>query len=130
MPWSWPRGYCHGALRACLRLAGPYGQRGAAWGAGDRDGALAALEPSPRRLAAFSLAVDQPVTAAAALRRLAGDDRARPVLAARLAWRQGRLTDALQALDTAAAPGPPPAHPLTAEQALTAGSMITGSSAG
>jgi hypothetical protein len=33
--------------------------------------------------------------------RLARDDRRRPVLAARLAWREGRLTEALQALDHA-----------------------------
>jgi hypothetical protein len=33
--------------------------------------------------------------------RLPGDDKARPVLAARLAWREGRLTDALRALDHA-----------------------------
>ncbi|HEV2255430.1 MAG TPA: glycosyltransferase family 4 protein, partial [Streptosporangiaceae bacterium] len=53
------------------------------------------------RLAAFSLAVDQPETATAALARLAGDDRARPVLAARLAWREGRLTDAIETLEHA-----------------------------
>jgi glycosyltransferase involved in cell wall biosynthesis len=88
-------------LRACLRLAGPYGRATALWGAGDRTGALAALDASPRRLAAFSLAVDQPGAAAAALGRLAEDDRARPVLTARLAWREGRLTEAIQALDQA-----------------------------
>ena len=88
-------------LRGALRLAGPYGRAAALWGAGDRAAALAALDASPRRLAAFSLAVDQPETAAAALARLADDDRARPVLAARLAWREGRLTDAIQALDRA-----------------------------
>jgi glycosyltransferase involved in cell wall biosynthesis len=85
-------------LRGCLRLAGPYGRAAAAWGAGDRDGALAALDASPHRLAAFSLAVDQPEAAAAAVRRLRATDRARPVLAARLAWRQGRLTDAVETL--------------------------------
>ncbi|MFZ0189554.1 MAG: glycosyltransferase family 4 protein [Streptosporangiaceae bacterium] len=90
-------------LRGGLRLAGPYGRAAALWGAGDRAAALAALDASPRRLAAFSLAVDQPETAAAALTRLADDDRARPVLAARLAWREGRLTEAIRALD--AAPG-------------------------
>ena len=88
-------------LRGGLRLAGPYGRAAALWGAGDRAAALAALDASPRRLAAFSLAVDQPETAAAALARLADDDRARPVLAARLAWREGRLTDAIEALDRA-----------------------------
>src|SRR6516165_10078898 len=90
-------------LRGWLRLAGPYGRAAAQWGAGDRAAALATLDASPRRLAAFSLAVDQPAAAAAALARLPDDDRARPVLAARLAWRQGRLTEALEALD--AAPG-------------------------
>ena len=88
-------------LRGGLRLAGPYGRAAALWGAGDRAAALAALDASPRRLAAFSLAVDQPETAAAALARLADDDRARPVLAARLAWREGRLTEAIEALDRA-----------------------------
>jgi len=88
-------------LRRCLRLAGPYGRATALWGTGDRTAALTALDASPKRLAAFSLAVDQPRTAAAALSRLAEDDRARPVLTARLAWREGRLTDAIQALDRA-----------------------------
>jgi glycosyltransferase involved in cell wall biosynthesis len=90
-----------GPLRGWLRLAGPYGRAAALWGAGDRDAARAALEASPKRLAAFSLATDQPAVAAAALRRLAENDRARPVLAARLAWREGRLTEAIQALDRA-----------------------------
>ncbi len=88
-------------LRGRLRLAGPYGRAAALWGAGDRAAALAALDASPRRLAAFSLAVDQPETAAAALARLPDDDRARPVLAARLAWREGRLTEAIETLDRA-----------------------------
>ncbi len=85
-------------LRGCLRLAGSYGRAAALWGAGDRAAALAVLDASPRRLAAFSLAVDQPAVAAGAVARLAGDDRACPVLAARLAWREGRLTEALEAL--------------------------------
>jgi glycosyltransferase involved in cell wall biosynthesis len=63
---------------------------------------MSALDASPRRLAAFSLAVDQPEAAAGALERVADDDRARPVLAARLAWREGRLTAAIQTLDQAA----------------------------
>jgi glycosyltransferase involved in cell wall biosynthesis len=88
-------------LRGGLRLAGPYGRAAMLWGAGDRAAALAALDASPRRLAAFALAADQPGTAAAALARLPDDDRARPVLAARLAWREGRLTDALRALEQA-----------------------------
>ena len=88
-------------LRGWLRLAGPYGRATVLWGAGERDAALASLGGSPRRLAAFALAADQPAAAAAAVDRLPGDDRARPVLAARLAWREGRLTEALQALDHA-----------------------------
>src|SRR6202021_3171029 len=87
--------------RGGLRRAGPYGRAAVLWGAGDRAAALAALQTSPRRLAAFSLAVDQPETAAAALARLPDDDRARPVLAARLAWRGGRPTKAIAALDRA-----------------------------
>jgi glycosyltransferase involved in cell wall biosynthesis len=71
------------------------------WGAGERDAALAGLDTSPRRLAAFSLAADQPEAAAAALARLPTRDRAHPRLAARLAWQQGQLTQALRALDGA-----------------------------
>jgi glycosyltransferase involved in cell wall biosynthesis len=88
-------------LRGCLRLAGPYGRAALLWGAGDRDQARAVLEPTPRRLAAFSLAVDQLATAATALQRLPEDDRARPALQARLAWHEGRLTDAIEALGKA-----------------------------
>jgi glycosyltransferase involved in cell wall biosynthesis len=88
-------------MRGWLRFAGPYGRPTVLWGAGERDAALAALAASPRRLAAFSLAVDQPEAAAAALARLPEDDRARPALAARLAWKRGQLTEALGALDGA-----------------------------
>jgi glycosyltransferase involved in cell wall biosynthesis len=106
-------------LRGWLRLAGPYGRAAVLWGAGERDAALASLAGSPRRLAAFALAADQPAAAAAAVDRLPGDDKGRPVLAARLAWGEGRLTDALRALDSA-----PGRHTrrlrttLTAEQTL------------
>ena len=106
-------------LRGWLRLAGPYGRAAVLWGAGELDAALASLAGSPRRLAAFALAADQPAAAAAAVDRLSGDDKGRPVLAARLAWREGRLTDALRALDSA-----PGRHTrrlratLTAEQTL------------
>ena len=86
------------ALRGWLRLAGPYGRATVLWGTGERDAALMSLAASPRRQAAFALAADQPAAAAAALSRL---DPAPPVLAARLAWREGRLTDALHALDRA-----------------------------
>jgi glycosyltransferase involved in cell wall biosynthesis len=88
-------------LRSWLRLAGPYGRAAALWGAGDRRGALTALEASPARLAAFSLAVDQPTVARSALARVSEDNAARPRLAARLAYREGRLTDAVKALDGA-----------------------------
>jgi glycosyltransferase involved in cell wall biosynthesis len=89
------------------------------WGAGERDAALASLVGSPRRLAAFALAADQPAAAAAAVDRLARDDRARPVLAARLAWREGRLTEALRALDGASGRSARRLRAtLTAEQAL------------
>jgi glycosyltransferase involved in cell wall biosynthesis len=88
-------------LRGLVRLAGPYGRAAALWGAGDRRGALTALEASPARLAAFSLAVDQPTVARSALARLSEHNGARPRLAARLAYREGRLTDAVRALDGA-----------------------------
>ena len=117
-------------LRGGLRLAGPYGRAAMLWGAGDRAAALAALDASPRRLVAFALAADQPATAAAALARLPDDDSARPVLAARLAWREGRLTDALRALEQA--PGRRARRlrlRLSAERAvLEADPMIAGSS--
>ena len=85
-------------LRGAIRLAGPYGRATAAWGSGDRPAALASLAGSPRRLAAFALAADQPAAAAQAVARL---DPVPPRLAARLAWRQGELTAALRALDGA-----------------------------
>jgi glycosyltransferase involved in cell wall biosynthesis len=88
-------------LRGGLRLAGPYGRAALLWGAGDRPAALASLSASPRRQAAFALAADQPAAAAEALDRLPDTDPSRPVLAARLAWREGRLTDAIRALDDA-----------------------------
>jgi len=120
-------------LRRVLRLAGPYGRAAALWGAGDRAAALAALDSSPRRLAAFSLAVDQPEAAAAALERLPEDDRARPVLAARLARREGRLTDAVESLTPARTPAARRLRKtLTAEQRVLAlpqgDSMIMASS--
>ena len=88
-------------LRRWLSVAGPYGRAAALWGAGDRRGALTALEARPARLAAFSLAVDQPAVARSALARVSDDNPARPRLAARLAYREGRLTDAVSALDGA-----------------------------
>jgi len=88
-------------LRGLVGLAGPYGRAAALWGAGDRRGALTALEASPARLAAFSLAVDQPTVARSALARLSEHNGARPRLAARLAYREGRLTDAVKELEGA-----------------------------
>jgi glycosyltransferase involved in cell wall biosynthesis len=88
-------------LRGWLRLAGPYGRAAALWGAGDRRAALTVLEASPARLAAFSLAVDQPAVARSALARLPAESNAAPRLAARLAYREGRLTEAVSALDGA-----------------------------
>jgi glycosyltransferase involved in cell wall biosynthesis len=88
-------------LRGLVGLAGPYGRAAALWGAGDRRGALTALEGSPARLAAFSLAVDQPTVARSALARLSEHNGARPRLAARLAYREGRLTDAVKELQGA-----------------------------
>jgi glycosyltransferase involved in cell wall biosynthesis len=88
-------------LRGWLRFAGPYGRAAALWGAGDRRAALTALEAAPARLAAFSLAVDQPQVARSALARVSDGDSAKPRLAARLAYREGRLTDAVRELDGA-----------------------------
>jgi len=88
-------------MRRWIRLAGPYGRAAALWGAGDRRAALTALEGRPARLAAFSLAVDQPQVARSAVARLPERSGARPRLAARLAYREGRLTDAIRALDGA-----------------------------
>jgi glycosyltransferase involved in cell wall biosynthesis len=88
-------------LRGWLAVAGPYGKAATLWGTGDRRGALTALEARPARLAAFSLAVDQPTVARSALARLSQDNPARPRLAARLAYREGRLADAVRALDGA-----------------------------
>ena len=88
-------------LRGLVALAGPFGRAAALWGAGDRRGALTALEASPARLAAFSLAVDQPTVARSALARLSEHNGARPRLAARLAYREGRLADAVRELDGA-----------------------------
>jgi len=88
-------------LRGWLRFAGRYGRAAALWGAGDRRAALTALEAFPARLAAFSLAVDQPQVARSALARVPDGDSARPRLAARLAYREGRLTEAVRELEGA-----------------------------
>ena len=88
-------------LRGWVQLAGPYGRAAALWGAGDRRGALTVLEASPARLAAFSLAVDQPAVARSAIARLPAQSSAAPRLAARLAYREGGLSEAVQALSGA-----------------------------
>jgi glycosyltransferase involved in cell wall biosynthesis len=90
-----------GRSRGLLRLAGPYGRAAALWGAGDRQAAMGLLATSPRRLAAFALAVDRPDAARSALDRMPAADPARAVLVARLAWREGRFTDAAAVLDGA-----------------------------
>jgi glycosyltransferase involved in cell wall biosynthesis len=88
-------------VRGLVRLARPYGPAAALWGAGDRAAAFAALDRNPRRLAAFALAVDRPQVARAALARLPAPDH---YLAAQLAWREGRLDDAVSAAATARRP--------------------------
>jgi glycosyltransferase involved in cell wall biosynthesis len=90
-----------GRARGWLRFAGPYGRSAALWGAGERQASLNLLSTSPRRLAAFALAVDRPDVARSALERMPAADPARPVLMARLAWREGRYADAAQILDGA-----------------------------
>jgi len=116
-------------LRGSLKIAGPYGRAAVLWGAGDRPAALASLSASPRRQAAFALAADQPAAAAEALEKLPDNDPARPVLAARLAWREGRLTDALRALEGAPGRQARRLHATLAPQQslLAADTMIAGS---
>jgi glycosyltransferase involved in cell wall biosynthesis len=86
-------------LRPWLRFAGRYGRAAVLWGSGDRKAALSLLGTSPRRLAVFALAVDRPDAARSALDRMPVADPARATLLARLAAREGRLTDAVAALD-------------------------------
>ena len=88
-------------LRPWLRFAGPYGRAAVLWGSGDRKAALRLLGSTPRRLAVFALAVDRPDAARSALDRMPVADPARPALLARLAAREGRLTDGVAALDGA-----------------------------
>jgi glycosyltransferase involved in cell wall biosynthesis len=90
-----------GPARPVLRLAGPRGRAAVAWGAGDHGAAIRILAASPRRLADFALAVARPDIAAVALPRVPAADPALPALRARLAWQQGRLTDAIAELDSA-----------------------------
>lgn len=85
-------------LRPWLRFAGRYGRAAVLWGSGDRKAALSLLGTSPRRLAAFALAVDRPDAARSALDRMPSTDPDRATLLARLAAREGRLTDAVAAL--------------------------------
>jgi len=90
-----------GPLRGWIKIAGRYGRAAALWGSGDRRAALTSLEARPARLTAFSLAVDQPQVARSALARVSERNHARPRLAARLAYREGRLTDAVRELEGA-----------------------------
>jgi glycosyltransferase involved in cell wall biosynthesis len=90
-----------GRARGWLRFAGPYGRSAVLWGAGDRQASLNLLSTSPRRLAAFALAVDRPDVARSALERMPSADPARAALMARLAWREGRYADAARVLDGA-----------------------------
>jgi glycosyltransferase involved in cell wall biosynthesis len=88
-------------LRRGIRYLGPYGTAAALWSAGERTASLASLGRRPRRLAAFALAVDQPQAARTALAAVPDGAWRRQDLLARLAWREGRLTDAARALDGA-----------------------------
>jgi glycosyltransferase involved in cell wall biosynthesis len=88
-----------GRVRPWLRWAGPYGRATVAWSSGRRKEALALLYITPRRQAAFALAVDRPEAARQALDRMPTADPARALLLARLAGREGRLRAAVAALD-------------------------------
>jgi glycosyltransferase involved in cell wall biosynthesis len=88
-----------GRVRPWLRYAGSYGRATVAWAAGDRKEALALLDTTPKRQAAFALAVDRPDAARRALDRMPAADPARALLLARLAAREGRLRAAVAALD-------------------------------
>jgi glycosyltransferase involved in cell wall biosynthesis len=88
-----------GRVRPRLRWAGAYGRATVAWGSGDRKEALALLDTTPKRLAAFALAVDRPEVARRALDRMPTADPDRALLLARLAAREGRLKAAVAALD-------------------------------
>ena len=105
-------------LRAVLRVTGPYGRATVLWGAGERDAALTALAASPRRLAAFALAVDQPDAAAAALARL--PEHAGPAPRWQRAWPGNKAspprpsphsTEHAPAQPAACAPPSPPSRP-------------------
>ncbi len=88
--------------RRPLRRVSRYGRALGLWEHGDRQAALALLEPWPRHEASFALAMDRPEVASAALARLRDrGGRVPPALAARLAWREGRLADAAALLNGA-----------------------------
>src|SRR5208337_4760841 len=106
-----------GAARPAARMA--QARRAVRAGDGAVGGGGAGRGPGiPGRL---SPAADQPATAAAALNRLAEDDRGHAVLTARLAWREGRLTEALRVLDEAPARGGRLRKSLAAELAVLDG---------
>ncbi len=89
-----------GAGRQALQPLSRHGRALALWERGDRQAALSLLEPWPHHQASFALAMDRPEVARAALTRLRHQGACVPPdLAARLAWREGRLTDAVRLLD-------------------------------
>ena len=87
--------------RRIVRRASRYGRALALWERGDQQGALGLLESSPLRQASFALAMNRPEVARTALGRARSVP---PCLAARLAWREGRLTDAMHLLDDVRSP--------------------------
>ncbi|MQA83983.1 MAG: glycosyltransferase [Streptosporangiales bacterium] len=100
---SVPRRLKGPAGRVLARFGGPLARALVQWDRGEWEAAASAAagRPEPRaarRLTAFALAVDRPDVAARTLAGVPADDRARPLLQARLAWREGRLRDALDML--------------------------------
>jgi glycosyltransferase involved in cell wall biosynthesis len=81
--------------RRIVRRVSRYGRALALWERGDRQAALGLLKSSPLRQASFALAMDRPEVARSALGRA---QSVPPYLAARLAWREGRLTEAMNLL--------------------------------
>jgi glycosyltransferase involved in cell wall biosynthesis len=82
--------------RRIVRRVSRYGRALALWERGDQQAALRLLESSPLRQASFALAMDRPEVARSALGRA---QSVPPDLAARLAWREGRLAEAMSLLE-------------------------------
>ncbi len=120
------------ARRRCAGGSGSPGRTGGRRRCGARETGTRRWPPWTPRPGAWprsALAVDQPDAAAAALARLADDDRARPVLAARLAWR--RAASPRPSKHSTAHPAPAPgacARRLAAERALLAPTAAPGQS--